>query len=104
MNVYRGYASQYGHGLGNVLGGVARAALPIVKNIAKQAGAQLLDSGINYIQKKLRKPAKRTVKHATSRPAKRATLRPAGHKKRKPPGKPVRRSTRNKKPRDILGS
>lgn len=92
MNVYKGYASQYGHGLGNVLGGVARAALPIMKNIAKKAGAELLDSGINYIQRKISK----------KRPAKRTTSRPAKHKRRNPPGKPVRRSNRKRKPRDIF--
>jgi len=35
--VYRGYASQYGHGFGNVLGGLVRSALPIVGKIAKSA-------------------------------------------------------------------
>ena len=100
MNVYQGYASQYGHGLGNVLGGVVRAALPIVKNIAKKAGAQLLDSGINYIQRQIKKkPAKR----ATSRAVKRTTSHSAKHKKRTPPGKPVRSSNRKRKPRDIFG-
>lgn len=97
MNVYQGYASQYGHGLGNVLGGVARAALPFVKNIAKKAGAQLLDSGMDYIQRKIRKPRKK-------KPAKRATSRRAQHKRRKPPGKSVRRSVRKRKPRDIFTS
>ena len=94
MNVYKGYASQYGHGLGNVLGGVARVALPIVKNIAKKAGAQLLDSGINYIQRKISK----------KKPAKRTTSRSTKHKRRNPPGKPVRRSTRKRKPRDIFSA
>ena len=100
MNVYQGYASQYGHGLGNVLGGVARAALPIVKNIAKKAGAQLLDSGINFIQSKIRK--RKPVKRAKSHAVKRTTSHSTKHKKRKPPGKPVKRSNRKRKPRDIF--
>ena len=100
MNVYQGYASQYGHGLGNVLGGVARAALPIVRNIAKKAGAQLLDTGINYIQSQFKK--KQPAKRATSRTVKRTTSHAAKHKKRTPPGKPVRSSNRKRKPRDIF--
>lgn len=95
--VYQGYASQYGHGLGNVLGGVARAALPIVKSIAKKAGAQLLDQGINFVQDKILKRKRKPVKRATS-------TRPAQHKRRKPPGKPVRKSTRKRKARDIFTS
>ena len=101
MNVYQGYASQYGHGLGNVLGGVARAALPIVKNIAKKAGAQLLDTGLDFIQKKVIRKRK-AAKRSTSRPAKRTTSHSTKHKSRKPPGKPVRRSSRKRKPRDIF--
>lgn len=101
--VYQGYASQYGRGLGNVLGGIVRAALPIVKTVAKKAGSHLLESGINYIQRKVN-PAKRTTLPPTVIPIKR----------RKPPGKPavrrsllkikrpVRRSNRKTKPRDIF--
>ena len=103
--VYQGYPSQYGHGLGNVLGGVFRAALPIVKSIAKQAapvvknvakraGSELLESGIKLVQKKMKK----------SKPVKRATSRPVQHIRRQPPGKPVRRSTRKTKARDIFSA
>ena len=101
MNVYQGYASQYGHGLGNVLGGIARAAFPLVKNIAQKAGTQLLDSGMNYIKKKIKK--RKAPKRAVVHPAKRATRHSVKHKRRKPPGKHVRRSIRKRKPRDIFG-
>ena len=94
MNVYQGYASQYGHGLGNVLGGVARVALPMIKTIARKAGDQLLDTGIDFIQRKIGK--RKTVKRATSRSTQ--------HKRRRPPGKAVRKSTRKRKPRDIFSS
>ena len=94
--VYQGYPSQYGHGLGNVLGGVARFAFPLVKNIAKKAGAKLLDTGLEFIQDEIlkKKPARK--------PAKRATSRRVKHKRRIPPGKPVRKSVRKRKPRDIF--
>ena len=36
LPVYQGYRSQYGHGLGNVLGGVMRAAIPFVSKLAKK--------------------------------------------------------------------
>ena len=100
--VYQGYPSQYGHGLGNVLGGIVRAALPIVKTVAKKAGSQLLESGINFVRKKVTKS--KPVKRATSRPVrhKRTASRHVHHKRRKPPGKSVRRSTRKKAPRDIF--
>ena len=36
--VYQGYASQYGHGLGNVLRGYMRRAIPILKPWMKSTG------------------------------------------------------------------
>lgn len=106
--VYQGYASQYGHGLGNVLGGLIRSALPIVGKIAKSAGTQLLETGVDYVKKKLKR------KRATSssvRPTKRMKTRQVKrtvshhhkvHKRKTPPGKPVRKSKRKKVPRDIF--
>ena len=50
MSYYKGYRSQRGYGLGNVLGGILRAAIPIVgrtlKGAAKSAGRSLLSSGL----------------------------------------------------------
>ena len=62
--VYRGYASQYGHGLGNVLGGIFRSTIPFIAPVIKSAGKQLLLTGAKKIQQKLetKKEVKR-VKH-----------------------------------------
>ena len=43
MNVFHGARGQRGHGLGSVLSGLFRSALPMIKNIGKQA----LQTGIN---------------------------------------------------------
>ena len=53
MSYYKGYASQRGRGLGNVLGGIFRAAVPWIgktlKGAAKAAGHALLESGLNAL-------------------------------------------------------
>ena len=94
--VYRGYSSQYGHGLGNILGGMVRAAIPIVGNLAKKAGASILDKGINYLQNSLGKRTASTAgleaRRQKTKQVKRPASRPRGNKKKKkPPGKPVKR-------------
>lgn len=101
--VYRGYASQYGHGLGNVLGGLFRSAMPFVGNIAKSAGKQLLETGVDYVAKKLTK--KRRSKRKKTRPVKRTISRLRKvNKRRMPPGKPARKRKVKTKhtPRDIF--
>ena len=55
MSYYKGYMSQRGHGLGNVLGGILRAAIPIVgktlKGVAKSTGRSLLRSGLQTLDR-----------------------------------------------------
>ena len=94
LPVFQGYSSQYGHGLGNVLGGVFRAAVPLLGKFAKKAGTQLLDTGINYLQDKVLKKRK-APQHTPKLPAKRRKViikkkktgsRSVAHKRR-PPGK-----------------
>jgi len=101
--VYRGYASQYGHGLGNVLGGIIRAALPMVKNVAKSAGKHLLRSGLSIVGKGLggggggrrrTRKRKRTVSRPAGRPRKLKL-----YKRKIPPGlmiRNIKRKTRKK--------
>ena len=92
LHVFQGYSSQYGHGLGNVLGGVLRAAIPFVGKLAKKAGTQLLDTGIDFQQSSL---LKRKVSSAPKLPArkrkisqvKRVISGPPKFHKRPPPGK-----------------
>ena len=120
MPVYRGYSSQYGAGLGNVLGGIFRAAVPILSPLLKSAGKQLLrtgarvggnlmDRGVNYLDSRLdRLPGGDTEVH-TPPPRRRKQRRP----QRRPrsgavvkrvasrSGNAVRKKKRTK--RDILG-
>ena len=82
MPVYSGYATQQGYGLGNVLGGLFRAAIPVAKRAAKNAARAALNTGLQMVQKKLAAPKK---KKATKGPPK--TVRK--NKRKGPPGKRV---------------
>ena len=53
--VYQGYASQYGHGLGNVLGGLIRSAMLFMGKVGKVAGTKLLETGLHYVSNNLKK-------------------------------------------------
>ena len=55
LPVYQGYSSQFGFGLGNILGGILRSAIPMITPIAKNAGRELLLAGVKRLQRK--KPA-----------------------------------------------
>lgn len=54
MSFYRGYVSQHGNGLGNVLTGIVRAAIPIasktLKGVAKIAGKSILRKGLRSLE------------------------------------------------------
>ena len=56
MSYYQGYASQRGRGLGNVMGGLFRAAVPwlgnTLKNAAKAAGTSIIQSGLTALDNK----------------------------------------------------
>ena len=45
-NFFRGARIQRGYGLGNILGGLFRSALPILKKGAKALGKQALQTGV----------------------------------------------------------
>ena len=107
--VYQGYASQYGHGLGNVLGGLVRSALPIVGKIAKAAGTQLLETGVNYISNEIKKrkaapaPASVSPKRVKAEHVERTISRPRKvHKQKTPPGRPLVKRKRRRAARDIF--
>ena len=61
LPVYQGYSSQFGFGLGNVLGGVIRSAVPLIAPLAKDVGRKLLLAGAERLQRKipLKRPSKR---------------------------------------------
>lgn len=46
LDVYGGVSSQKGHGLGSILGGLFRGAMPILKNVGKVLGKKILSSGL----------------------------------------------------------
>ncbi|ELT89958.1 hypothetical protein CAPTEDRAFT_198373 [Capitella teleta] len=46
LDVYGGVSSQKGHGLGSIFGGLFRGAMPILKNVGKAVGKQILNSGL----------------------------------------------------------
>ncbi len=91
MPVFKGYASQYGAGLGNTLAGIARAAIPIVSPILKSLGKRILTSGAAKLESVLFPTAAQPAKKAPiQRPAvRRRTTRGGRGKKRRA----IRRST-----------
>jgi len=99
LPVYRGYASQHGYGLGNVLGGIIRSAIPFVTPIVKSAGREILLAGAKKIQRKLKKH--KDVKRVINKPKINNTRKVSGMKNI-PPGKMVKRKKKSKGPRDIF--
>ena len=97
MPVYRGYATQQGHGIGNVLSGLARFALPVIGKVARAAGSKLLESGLDYVSSKLKPKRVKRVKRSTSHPK-------VTHKRKAPPGRPTRSANKRKGARDIFSS
>ena len=86
LPVYQGYASQHGYGLGNVLGGIIRSAIPIVQNItrravktvggaAKTAGTDLLQTGLDFVAQKIA-GRKRKSTPSNSKPTKKRKRMP----------------------------
>ena len=73
MNVFQGARGQRGHGLGSMLSGLFRSALPMIKNFGRNA----LQTGLNVatdvvegtnFRDSLRKPSSRWYKRLSSRP------------------------------------
>ena len=46
MEVYRGH---YGEGLGNMIAGVARSAIPLMAPMVKRPGSSLIDMGLRTL-------------------------------------------------------
>ena len=97
MSYYSGYASQRGRGLGNIMGGIVRAAVPWIghtlKKAAVAAGKSILKDGI-----KSYKRGPQRQRPVSSRPnVKRTTSR-----KRKRPSGPSPRSIKRRHTGDSL--
>jgi hypothetical protein len=99
LPVYRGYSSQYGHGLGNILGGIIRSAIPWVTPVVKSAGREILLAGARKIQRNLKKK-KKDVKRPVTKQRHNATT--GKIVKKMPPGKRIQRKKKFKGPRDIF--
>ena len=54
MNVFRGYRSDYGAGLGNIFTGLLRAAVPLFAPAVKSIGKTLVSAGTSRIQNIIR--------------------------------------------------
>lgn len=71
MEVYRGH---YGEGLGNVIAGVARSAIPLMAPMVKRLGSSLIDKGLRTLYHAVGgtpPPAKRPRRSARGPPARR---------------------------------
>ena len=103
--VFRGYQSQYGRGLGNVLSGLLRAAVPIVAPAIKNIGRSLLSAGANRLQNEVES----RLGPWESQPLRSMTRRrtPAVKRKRAGSGPSVQKGKKKKKRRgraDIFGT
>ena len=116
MPVYSGYASQRGYGLGNVLGGIFRSALPVVGSIAKKAArsaaSTAMNTGLSLLKQTLKRGKRKASSSTSGLPAKRRKGKSAKrttsvirkHLRKTPPGKPVtsKRKTGKRKVTDIF--
>lgn len=114
MNFHRGPYLQRGKGLGNILGSLFRAALPVVssigrsifsspitRNLAHTAKKAAIDTGLNVISdvvegKNLGESVKDNLGEARSRIAQSLRERPKPTKKRKNPGKKAKAPKKKK--------
>ena len=97
--VYAGRRYQRGHGLGSILGGLFKSAVPLLKKGAKALGKEALRTGLNVAADTLEggnvgESLKRQTKAAGRRVVNRATQRFTG-----PPGnRAIKREARQKRP------
>ena len=95
LPAFSGYNSQYGRGVGNILAGVARRAVPYALPLLKKAGAKLLDFGLRKLGDTVSpkpRPPRRAIKRRT--PARRPSVvrRSATRKRIK---RPIKRTKRD---------
>lgn len=101
LPVFRGSRAQKGHGLGNVLGGLFRSAMPLLKKGVKSLGKEALRTGVEIAGdvldgRSIRDSAKTRTLAAGKRVAKRAASSVMGstsNKRRKRPSS-TRRNNR----------
>ena len=93
MATFRGYRSQYGAGIGNVLGGLLRQAVPLLAPSLKNIGQTLLNAGTSKIQTLIRD------RLGTPEPSHSPQTRPSPPRKRRVKRKHVtgRRTVRRKR-------
>lgn len=102
LPVFSGVRVQRGHGIGSVIGRLAKSVMPLIKSGAKAVGKQALTSGMQlagdmFSGKNLKQAAKTRAKQAGVRLLKRAAAEFTF-----PPGVPAkRRKMKNTKTRNI---
>jgi hypothetical protein len=95
---YSGSAVQRGYGLGNVLGGLLRTAVPFLKPVVKSVGREVMRSGMDLVKDVVRgRNVKTAVKRRLGEGAKRSLVRVAegvvngSARRRAPPPPPPRK-------------
>ena len=99
LPVFRGYNSQYGSGLGNVLGGIMRMAVPFIAPVVKRLGKTLVRAGAGRLERVIDDLGGSAAEPAT--PRRRAVRRPVKRGRSAPTGS-FRRRTKPRRTRDIL--
>lgn len=107
MEVFRGYRSDYGAGLGNIFTGLLRAAVPIIAPAVKNIGKTLVTAGSNrlsHIIKNKLDPGNMAMvaPSTTSRPSRPKKRKRGSISKRPRKKKPFARGRRTKA--DIFSS
>ena len=103
MPVYRGH---YGAGLGNVLAGVARQAIPLIAPFARRIGSSLINRGLsalyNVVGGPRARPAAAAPLVAADPRSAAAATRPRRAVKRRKAGRVRSDRVRRRSKRDIL--
>lgn len=93
MEVFRGYRSDYGAGLGNIFTGLLRAAVPIIAPAVKNIGKTLVTAGSNRLSHIIKNKLDPGNMTAVATPPPTRTSRPRKRKRT-----PISKRPRKKKP------
>lgn len=99
MAVFKGYRSDYGAGLGNVLSGLLRQAVPLVAPAVKNISQKLISAGANKLTNLIEdKLGPHTHQRTYTRPAPQPARKPRRPVKRRAASRPrtVKRKRRAK--------
>lgn len=100
LPVFRGYNSQYGSGLGNVLGGIMRMAVPLIAPVVKRLGKSLVRAGAGRLERVI-DDLGGSAAESQPAPRRRVVRRPVKRGRPAPTGS-FRRKAKPRRARDIL--